>query len=236
MSTIFNYVYHFLQSNLTSEICYNISLSLFISSLTFGCATLIILNYVQNAYKKSLRWLYYIYQTAFVLDLCFCLLEFEFFTINYKNTTSAVCACSMRFMLLIGLYALVCAHKAVISARKNDIVLKLEKRLNSAFFDTDDLKDKPTCDFLVKKNEEGYFNSLNGCENNSLIDLNVAYINSVANAVLDKDLTDSERELCFDIIYEIKNLPAKSEKERVKKLNKKLQTLIKTAVHYGAAC
>ena len=235
MSVIFSYVQKIFDFNFTSQICYSLSLFLFVSSLTLGCVSLIILGCVNSAKAKSIKWLFYVFQGVYILDICIAVCEYEFFGKYYQNLASVFLSCTIRFGFLLVVYALVCAYKKVINSEiKNE---KQELKLLNASLSSDEQKNN-----LHKLNNVEQIDSFEGLNDfqespkGDLIDLNVAYIDRIVQLLLSKDLTDDERELCLDITYELRNLPLTIQTERVKKLNEKLQTLTKKAVQYNLAC
>ena len=235
MSFIFDYVNNILNFYFTSKICYIISLILFFSLLTLGCVSIIILGCVKNARKKSMRWLYYLYQGGYVLEVCIALCEYEYLGLYYKSISSAFLTCSVHFVFLMVVYAIVCVFKMALNHKFDnfvDAVDLLGDDLNEKTFNS-------SCESFSPKNELKTFEVINdfkNCEKIQTVDLNVAYIDELVNSLLIKDLTDEERQLCIDIGYDIKNLPTTSENTRVKNLNEKLQTLVKKAVQYNIPC
>ncbi len=236
MSVIFDYIFNIFDFVFTGSVCYSLSLALFLSFLTLGCVSIIILGCIKDAKNKSMRWLFYVYQGGYILDLCIAVCEYEFFGEYYKNITSAFLTCTVRFGFLMVVYGLVCAYKMVL----NREVKYEEQSINplNIGLNVEDYKTPiPEKSKEVEKIEDfECLNSFQNKEKGALVDLNVAFIDQLVQSLLAKDLTDEERELCFDIIYDIKNLPSTMQTDRVKKLNGNLQKLIKKAVQYNLAC
>ena len=233
MSVIFSYIRKIFDINFTSQICYSLSLAIFIFSLTLGCITLIILACVKTAKNKSIKWIFYVFQGAYILDICIAVCEYEFFGAFYKSLASVFLSCTVRFAFLAVVYGLVCAYKKVlISEIKSE-----EQKIRLLNLNCDERKvNFEELNEVEKINNFQSLNDFQAKEERNLVDVNVAYIDQIVQLLLSKDLTDDERELCFDIIYEIRNLPLTNQTERVRKLNAKLQTLIKKAVQYNLAC
>ena len=220
----------------TSKICFSLSLILFVSFLTFGCVTIIVLGCVKSARKKSMRWLYYIYQGGYILDLCIALCEYEYFGLYYKSISSAFLTCTVRFGFLMVIYAIVGVYKMALNNNFDN--LSEGDSLFNCVFSEKELANSGAKNFVFNNEIETFekLDNLNNYEQSEVVDLNVSYIDGLVKALLVKDLTDEERELCLDIVYEIKNLPTTRENTRVKKLNEKLQTLVKKAVQYNIPC
>ena len=144
----------------------------------------------------------------------------------YSSITSAFLSCTARFAFLLIVYALVCAYKKLLLWRENHYEDEKGKFLNNSCNNNAELTTNEDLNLIDNLNES----------NNELVDVNLSFVNKLTNALLDKELNDSEKEFCLDLLFDLKSLPTKCEIERVKSLNAKLRTLTKKASEYNIAC
>ena len=235
MSAIFDCFYKLVLSSFSSSSFYSFSLALFVFMLTLGCVSIVILHCDKNALKRPLKWLYYCYQIGYLLDICIAMCEYDIFGLYYKSIALAFLSCTARFVFLLLVYLFICCYNKVLLGTKKQFKNNELSLLNKAFVLEKKVNVVKKTDFLNKIDENCSNNAFKNSEIET-IDINVPFINKLAEMLLAKDLTDDERDLCLDIIFELRNLPTTNEIDRIKSLNSKLQTLTKKAVLYNVMC
>ena len=204
---------------------YKISLFIFIFCLSFGCILLLLINCFDCMQKTGYKWLYYLYQTAFFLDLCVCFAECELVGFYYVDFSSCAFGAFLRFALLIVLYGVICFQKNILSRDKKANKLKdgticFYNEINSKNEKTQ--KEKNLSDF-IKIDER-----MQNLPAQSEIEINRAYLFSIADALLGKNLTDEERDFVNELVFDLrgKNVYGQSQ------INAKLQKLVKLITEY----
>ena len=226
MSVIFDCIYKIFCCSATTRIFYDLSLALFICLLTLGCVCIVILHCIKSSQKRSMRWLFYVFQGGYILDICIATCEYEMVGLYYSSITSDFLSCTARFTFLLIVYALVCAYKKLLLWRENNYEDEKGNFLNNSCNNNAELTTNENLNLINYLDES----------NNELVDVNLSFVNKLTNALLDKELNDSEKEFCLDLLFDLKSLPTKCEIERVKSLNAKLRTLTKKASEYNIAC
>ena len=171
-----------------------LSLIAFAVEFLFGALYLLLLSTQKNLKNKRVNGVYYFYQTLFFIDLWLCFSESVYGGKFITATPVAMLFALAKFVVLIALYGLICAHKAILLLREKDknkaklnvlqgeILVANEKNKN-AKNQEEELKNFPislnSLDKIIKVHNE-----------NELADVNVAYIRALIENLLTKNLTD----------------------------------------------
>lgn len=205
-----------------------LSVWLFITQFLFGCLYLLWLSTFENLKKKSVKGIFYFYQICFYFDLWFCFSDCFYGGKILTSFSVSFLFALVKFVLLIALYGLICAHKGILNLREKD-KLKKESKLKSE--QNKSLKDN---NYGGQINEENPFSNWvnKPIDSEKIADVNVGYIKSVIERLKQKNITEEERENLSSLEYLIR-FPIVLKEENVKKLNVKLEYLLNKMAKYN---
>ncbi|MBQ3571765.1 MAG: hypothetical protein IJA15_02940 [Clostridia bacterium] len=241
MDVLFNFVNEKLALFAIGNKLYYLSLGIFIGELVFGCLYLLWLSTFDGLKKVGVRFMYLLYQTCFFIDLGVSLAENYYVGRYYPTPTFAYFASLAKFVLLIALYGLVCAHRAILNLREKD------KRKVEFIKMNDELEEfaysNATARGRVKGNSQSALECLRAssdCEIDEFLplkegykiaDVNVAYVKAVIEGLKNKQIDQDDRERLNKIEFELKTVPV-CENQKIRQLNDDFQFLIKKMTEY----
>jgi hypothetical protein len=205
-----------------------ISLSLFCFEFLLGTLYLLWLSTFPKLKMKAVKWINGFYKICFLFDLFLCVTH-SLYSQKFAAEISAVLlTCIIKYMLLIALYGLICAHKWVLNERKKDANTLKSKNTAEQLSGVNgfNLKNKDCSPLSVNEQSSDLISGL--------ADVNVAYLRAVINALKSRNLTDEEMERLCNLEFSLK-APLNSDCEAIKKLNGECEYLIKKMTEYGVS-
>ena len=206
-----------------------ISVCMFLCEFIFGCLYLWWLSSFEKLKYKRTAWLYYFYQTIFFFDVWLCLSDALYNSNILTSLPIALLFALVKFMLLIALYGLICAHKAILLLSEKDKLKNQESvksyqitPLNHAKGEV--IEQARSIDIL----NQVAFDS----EKADLADINVCYLLSLIERLKTKNITEEERERLNELQNSLKTPILKGDK-RLRDINENLEYLVKKVAEYG---
>ncbi len=204
-----------------------LSILLFFIEFLFGALYLLWLSTFPNLKNKRVKFIYYIYQAFFFFDLWLCFSEAEYGSKYLLDISIAFIFAFLKFALLIALYGIVCAHRGVLILREKDRIKALEASLK----EKEEKKDGQ-----ILKSQSMAISSLDKAlkvnDEEKLADVNAAYALAVIDALKKKNLTDEERRELEELTLLVR-FPIEGGEERSRKVNEKLEFLVKKMADYN---
>ena len=238
MNVLFNFVNEKLALFAVGDKLYYLSLGIFIAELVFGCLYLLWLSAFDGLKKVGVRFMYLLYQTGFFIDLGVSLAESYYAGRYYPTPAFAYFASLAKFVLLIALYGLVCAHRAILNLRERD------KRKVEFVKMNEELEEFAYSNVAVRGKANGNSQSALEClrdsgdceldeflplnEGYKIADVNVAYVKAVIEGLKNKQIDQEDRERLNKIEFELKAVPV-CENQKIRQLNDDFQFLIKNS-------
>ena len=225
-------------------------LNYYIATALFGLCILSALvaafiSVVSSRRIKGLTGLFIFYQTAFIVNVVLCVSDSEFGGgKNFTSNADAYAFCLSQFAVCM-IFWLMLADKKVDKKQKSAEVPQKNSGiiycgnggakcpindLYGNFYSEQSVKDE---DFRRGDNAEETVRSIELIDKifcSSLPDINVAYINNLADALLARNITDEEREKLFKLKFALKNLNATP--ECIRNVNELLRFLLKKVAEY----
>ncbi len=204
-----------------------LSILFFFIEVLFGGLYLLWLSTFPSLKNKRVKFIYYIYQIFFFFDLWLCFSETQYGSKYLIDISVAFIFALLKFALLIALYGLICAHRGVLILREKDRLEALEKALKEK-------EEKKEGQAL--KNESNAICSLDKAlkinDEETLADVNVAYALAVIETLKKKNLTDEERRELDELTFLVR-FPIENSEDKVRKVNEKLEFLVKKMADYN---
>ena len=242
MDVLFNFVNEKLALFAVGDRLYWVSLGIFIAELVLGCLYLLWLSTFDGLKKVGVRFMYLLYQTGFFIDLGVSLAENYYVGRYYPTPTFAYFASLAMFVLLIALYGLICAHRAILNLREKD------KQKRAFIKVSDEFKEFAYSDVAVKsrtkaspRSAQEFINTSSDClideflpvnDGYKIADVNVAYVKAVIEGLKNKQVTPEDKDRLEKIDFELKSGAIVSENQKIRQLNDDLQFLIKKMTEY----
>jgi len=225
-------------------------LNYYIATALFGVCILSALvaafiSVVSSRRIKGLTGLFIFYQTTFIVNVVLCVSESEFGGgKNFTSNADAYAFCLSQFAVCMIFWLMLAdkkndkKQKTVEVPQKNSGIIYCGNNgakypindLYGDFYAEQSVKDE---DFRQDDNEEEEARSMQLIDKvfcAPLPDINVAYINNLADALLARDITDGEREKLCELKFALKNLNGTP--ECVDKVNELLRFLLKKVAEY----
>lgn len=225
-------------------------LNYYIATALFGLCILSALvaafiSAVSSKRVKGLTGLFIFYQTAFIVNVVLCVSDSEFGGgKNFTSNADAYAFCLSQFSVCMIFWLMLADKKndkkqktADIPQRNNGIIYCGNtgakcpiNDLYGDFYTEQSIKDE---DLLPNDGAEKTAQSIELIDKvfcSSLPDINVAYINNLADALLARNITDEEREKLFKLKFALKNLNATP--GCVSNVNELLRFLLKKVAEY----
>ena len=235
MSVPLNFIDEKLSFLANGNFYYILSLAIFVAEIIFGCLYLLWLSTIPKVKTRGLRWLYYVYQFCFFIDLGVCIAESLLVGSCFSNVAVAYFTCLIKFVVLLLLYGLICAHRAILNLRERD---KLLKQTNNEVVKVDYMRLDKKNEDTISENQallnDNDFDEVVGLykEDSAALDVNVAYVKEVIKILKQKVLSDDEYERLCKLDFELNSVP-RNDEDTICKLNGEFEFLIKKMTEYN---